>query len=230
MFSGIMGKKVSATQDAEPPQRFKPDDRSEDFSEHGGLSLPSARAPNRTDSFDSLPGVVAQEGVYNSSSAAGPVSRSFPDREEARPVRQASRLVNNEYEDSDSSDDFDGGVISRIVELRKKEVEHVEEGEKKTVVNMVRFERRKRQIADRFQTRRDLIEDMTQEGPNIGGQWIDQKWVSNKTLNVKKDQFTVKKWAKDLLSYLLFLFAFKLQGLAIPPSGSGGPPPPSWPP
>jgi len=47
-----------------------------------------------------------------------------------------------------------------------------------------------------------------EEGPNIGGQWIDQNWVPNFVLNVKKDQFTITKWAKDLVSYLILLFAF----------------------
>ena len=122
-------------------------------------------------------------------------------------VKNAARLVNSEWEDSES--DYDEEVLDRVIKLRKEETKLVgEEKKKPDGVGIVKFERRKRQIAGRFQTRRELVAFEKEEGPQVGGQWIDQKWVSNKVLNIKKDEFTIQKWVKDLGTYLILLFAF----------------------
>jgi len=125
----------------------------------------------------------------------------------AEPVRVKANLVNAEWEDSESSE-YEK-MLERMRTLHKNETQEVRAPtQRKKKAFAIRFERRKKRIASRFQTRRELAEFVKTEGAQVGGQWVDQKWVSNKTLNLQKDQFTISKWAKDLSIYLLFLFSF----------------------
>ena len=220
----------------EQEEHIRPGERerdSLDLSEHGTSiesASPSPRLPTRlAGGIDSslpgsgspLPGAVQSVDPYDASRAQGAMrghhagdhaygpnaSHPVPDSM----VRVQPTLINHEYDDSESSDDFDDqATFDRLASVRAKMNQDMQEETKKkqTAKSLVRFERRKRQIADRFRTRRDMIQSMEEEGPSIGGQWIDQKWVSNKKLNVEKDQFTIRKWAKDLCNYLLLLFSF----------------------
>ncbi len=125
-------------------------------------------------------------------------------------VKAQAKLVNSAWEDSESSDDFDEqGTLDRVIEICKEDAANMNPERKNTQpLIVVRFERRKRQIANRFQTRRALAEFEQEEGRQVGGQWIDQKWIPNKMLNIQRDQFTISKWMKDLSTYLILLIAF----------------------
>ena len=208
-------------EEAEP----RPDEKEE--WEKSGLSpeapspLKSPGAPDRSVNFESsLPGSVPEDDEQPiPGKAAGydavPAERSATNggsvlAQRARQVKNAAKLVNSEWEDSGSEGEtYDEEVLDRVISLRKEEAKQVVEVKSKPAsLGMVRFERRKKQIASRFQTRRELVAFEKEEGHNIGGQWIDQKWVPNKVLNIKKDEFTIHKWAKDLGTYLILLFAF----------------------
>ena len=166
-----------------------------------------------------LPGAVAQElppqppKIYEAWHAQGAADNHNEILvKQAKQVRNTAMLINSHYDDSSSSgaEAEREGLFDRITHLRQEDQRSVENSGSvpKKALGVVKFERRKKQIAARFQTRRDMVLFEKEEGPNIGGQWIDQKWVPNSVLNVTKNQFTINKWAKDLVSYLILLFAF----------------------
>jgi hypothetical protein len=217
MFS--FRKKGSVADAEEEEKEIRPEVREDvDASEHGQSPL-QAESP--------LPGAVGQgparrPAEYDATRAMPPMQqddtgeaprdefRGLSFQQRAARVKEKAKLVNSAWEDSESSDEFDEeGTFDRVVQLRKIDAANMKPEEKRAkALTVVKFERRKRQIADRFQTRRALAEFEQEEGPNIGGQWIDQKWVPNNVLNVKRDQFTISKWMKDLSTYLILLFAF----------------------
>lgn len=73
-----------------------------------------------------------------------------------------------------------------------------------------RFEKKKRRIAARLRTQQELMQFRSENGATLGGQWVDQKWVTRADLEQQneKDAFHAKQWFKEVGLYVLFVFAF----------------------
>jgi len=163
MFS-MLEKKGSAGAEA-AEQEVRPGTTDDlDYSENGSqLSLESPLKRTVSEEFmanSPLPGAVAQERppqnpkVYEAWHAQGAADNHNEILvKRAKQVRNTARLINSHYDDSSSSgteverEDF----FDRITHLRKEDQRSVENSGAvpKKALGVVKFERRKKQIADR---------------------------------------------------------------------------------
>lgn len=109
-----------------------------------------------------------------------------------------------------------GNVIRGLARLKKKKEEgevnkkeEVSDEERQRNIDLRRFERKKRKISQRMQTVKELEALRHTVGAQLGGQWIDQKWVPTAALEMQNmETFSTKDFIIEILLYLTFLAAF----------------------